>query len=39
MQRQHEELLQAANEDLETSAKSQVDQLLTMLREKEAGLS
>ena len=38
-QQQHEELLLAANEDVESSAKSQLDQLYVLLRDKESELN
>ena len=36
---QHEELLQAANEDMESSAKNQIEQLRTLLRDKDSEMS
>ncbi|XP_046463480.1 golgin subfamily A member 4-like isoform X2 [Daphnia pulex] len=38
-QLQHEELLQAANEDMESSAKNQIQQLRTLLRDKDSETS
>ena len=39
IQQQHEELLQAANESMEVSAKNQLEQLRNLLRDKESELA